>query len=78
VSQAHLDLDPFLVKSIGLPFDFENLVAKPFNPTASFKVREHLTYNSVINTVLKAFESKARVNIENVSAVAPTIDKLLA
>ncbi len=78
VAQAHKEIDPFLVKSIGLPFDFDNLVAQPFKEGASFNVRHHLTYNSVINTVLKLFGATGKVTIENTSTVAKTLDKILA
>ena len=78
VAKAHTDLDPFLVKAMGLPFDFDNLVSKPFSPSASFDVHQHLTYSSVINTILTAFGSKAEISIENLSVTAMPLTKLLA
>ncbi len=77
VAKAHTDMDPFLVKAMGLPFDFENLIAKPFSPSASFDVHQHLTYSSVLNTILTVFGASPNTTIENLTAKAKPISKLL-
>jgi len=79
VSKAHRERDRHLIKSMGLPFDFEKLVATPFPADASFRLDQHLTYNSVINTVLHLFGAGGfTAEIEGTNRPAPLIRGLLA
>jgi hypothetical protein len=54
-SQAHLQLDPTLEKSIGRPFDFAALRPRDDHPE-EFDIKDYLTIGSVVNTVYALFD----------------------
>jgi Protein of unknown function (DUF1501) len=54
-SAAHLQLDPVLEKSTGLPFDFAKLAPRTDLPTA-FDIKDYLTIGSVVNTIYALFD----------------------
>lgn len=53
-SAAHIQLDPTLEKSMGLPFDFATLAPRPDLP-AAFDIKDYLTIGSVVNTIYTLF-----------------------
>src|SRR5262245_43055308 len=53
-SAAHVQLDPVLEKSMGLPFDFSTLLPRTDRP-AGFDVKDYLTIGSVVNTIYALF-----------------------
>jgi len=53
-SPAHVQLDPLLEKSMGLPFDFATLMPRTDLPER-FDIQEYLTIGSVVNTIYALF-----------------------
>src|SRR5215510_4390301 len=53
-SAAHVQLDPVLEKSMGLPFDFATLLPRTDRP-AGFDMKDYLTVGSVVNTIYALF-----------------------
>jgi len=53
-STAHLQMDPMLEKSMGLPFDFSTLAPRADLP-AAFDIKDYLTIGSVVNTIYALF-----------------------
>jgi len=53
-SAAHVQLDPVLEKSMGLPFDFSTLLPRTDRP-AGFDIKDYLTIGSVVNTIYALF-----------------------
>jgi len=53
-SAAHVQLDPVLERSMGLPFDFSTLLPRTDRP-AGFDIKDYLTVGSVVNTIYALF-----------------------
>jgi uncharacterized protein DUF1501 len=53
-SAAHVQLDPVLERSMGLPFDFSTLLPRTDRP-AGFDIKDYLTIGSVVNTIYALF-----------------------
>jgi len=53
-SPAHVQLDPLLEKSMGLPFDFATLTPRTDLPER-FDIQDYLTIGSVVNTIYALF-----------------------
>lgn len=54
VSKAHLEVDPDLLKSLGVPFDFKTLTPRSDLPE-SFQIADYLTIGSAVNTIYSLF-----------------------
>ena len=54
ISQAHANMDPLSVKSMGRPFDFEEFVPVRDLPT-EFKADDYISIESVVNSVYTVF-----------------------
>lgn len=79
VSNAHLQVDPGLALPMGLPFDFSSMRPREDLPN-KFNLADHLTFNSVINTLMKLYAVNAGsyLKVIGTQEVAPPLDVLLA
>ncbi|MBP9706411.1 MAG: DUF1501 domain-containing protein [Oligoflexales bacterium] len=79
VSKIHQNLDPQVLSHIGKSYDFES--GQPIDSTKdTFNPDEHITINSVINTIYRLFNVDTkhfRTNSRNAAAAAKTLDHLI-
>ncbi len=78
ISAAHKSFDPYLLKIMGKPFDFDAMKSRTDLPK-TYNPKDYLTASCVINTVYKMFgvSSKHYRLIERNGAVARTLDGIL-
>ena len=78
-SAAHVQLDPVLEKSMGLPVDFATLMPRSDRPAAC-DIKDYLTIGSVVNTIYALFgvpKEHYRV-LRRELPTAPVLNGLLA